>query len=469
MVFPEWEQVFGNVDLGDERRNSRIIRTAKVSDNKTEIKGLSGNFSGHGEVKAVLRLLKSPTISYENIVSGFCDLSCQGLKIPHVLIVEDTSEFNFSWRKTKIKGFGPTGNGEDQGFFIHPAILVDPVNRTVEGMANLNLYTRIYGEKTTENDSYKYKEIEEKESFRWLSGPQSGIKKIATEIKKTIVADREADIFELFEANSHGKLGENTEILVRASRNRNINNRQGLLFEQIHTWDTKGKLSIEIQATKTRAKRIAECEIRFNRIQMDVPKILRTKKGKEAIGNLFVIDLQEINPPSTKDVIHWTLLTTWEINCLEDAIEKIEWYRSRWMIEELFRILKSGYHIESVRINNGQAIMNWCALRLIMALKVLVIKSNRYDETPDSAKKLLSDIELKVLKGCASDLLSPNSQVYRPPEGTIAWASLFIAIMGGYKATPSAKPFGQTNIWRGIFRLEGAVIGYHAALKCGYK
>ena len=71
--------------------------------------------------------------------------------------------------------------------------------------------------------------------------------------------------------------------------------------------------------------------------------------------------------------------------------------------------------------------------------------------------------DLLKLKYNEKKLISPRSKRYRPPKKSLAWAVLILAIMGGYKATPSALPPGQTCLWRGLDKLESAVIGFLAA------
>lgn len=463
MKLPSWEEAFKNSNLGDKRRNSRAIKIANQIDSKCEKKGASAALKGHGELKAVSRLLNSPKVTPKSLVDGFMKINCERISDSHVLLVEDTSELNFAWRKKKIKGLGPTGNGEDQGFFIHPAIIVEPNRNQVQGIAALSVITRQYGQKTTEGDKYKSKDITEKESYRWIDVPRQGIERLPAGIKKTIVADREADIYDLFLMQQIGELGANCELLIRASRNRKIAGGEGYLYDEIDSWDIRGTHLVNIDGNGKRKKREALCSIRFGEITMEVPKTQRNKKGKESISNIFVVDIREDINNNQDEALHWRLLTTWPVNTLAEAIEKIEWYRSRWLIEELFRILKSGYLVESVRFDEGNALINWCALRLLMAVKLMYIRTHRDDEQPESAKAVFSDIELKVLEACEPQLISVKSTIYRPEKYTTAWASLLVAIMGGYQALPSAKPFGQTTLWRGLVCLEGAVIGYLAA------
>jgi|GEM_PF-2330726 len=462
-MMPTWEEAFKDADFGDKRRVKRAIQLANQIDSQCGKSGASSLLTGHGELKAVSRFLNSSGTKSENITEGFMNINCASITASHVLLIEDTSELNFAWRSKEIDGLGPTGNGIDQGFFIHPAVIVNPKGSTLLGIAGLDIIVREHGQNTTAGEKHKLKDIAEKESYRWLEVPRDGIKRIPDNIKKTIVADREADIYDLFLAHQKGDIGENSELLIRASRNRKIVGKKHLLYEEIDSWDIQGTHEIEIAGNAKRTKRNAVCSIRFGSVNFEIPKSQKHRKGKEDIESVHVIDICEDVSGNAEDFLHWRLLTTWPITTIDEAIEKIEWYKNRWLIEELFRVLKSGYKVESVRFDSGKALINWCALRLLMAVKLMYIRTHRDDETKESAYNAFSEQELKVLEACESKLISPNSTIKRPQKFSTAWASLLVAIMGGYHALPSAKPFGQTTLWRGLVALEGAVMGYEAA------
>jgi hypothetical protein len=463
MIMPSWEESFEMSDFGDKRRTRRAIKVANQIDSRCDKKGASAVLTGHGELKAVSRLLNSTKVTSESLTEGFMKVNCERITDEHVLLIEDTSEMNFGWRKKSINGLGPTGREKYQGFFIHPAIVVEPNKKMVLGIAGLRVITRVFGQKTTEGEKHKTRPITEKESYKWIEVPRQGIERLPNQIKKTIVADREADIYDLFLSHRRGDLGSNCELLIRGAHPRKIIGGTGSLHDEIESWGIMGFSSITIDGNGNRKERIANCVIRFGEVVIDVPNKRHNRKSDEPVPGIFVIDIREENNQEFEEPLHWTLMTTWAVNTVEEALEKVEWYRSRWLIEELFRVLKSGYHVESVRFDDGAALINWCALRLLMAVKLMYIRTHRHDEEPDSAKDVFSDTELKVLAACEPMLISERSTIRRPEKYTTAWASLLIAIMGGYQALPSAKPFGQTTLWRGLASLEGAVVGYLAA------
>jgi len=150
-MMPTWEEAFKDADFGDKRRVKRAIQLANQIDSQCGKSGASSLLTGHGELKAVSRFLNSSGTKSENITEGFMNINCASITASHVLLIEDTSELNFAWRSKEIDGLGPTGNGIDQGFFIHPAVIVNPKGSTLLGIAGLDIIVREHGQNTTVN------------------------------------------------------------------------------------------------------------------------------------------------------------------------------------------------------------------------------------------------------------------------------------------------------------------------------
>jgi hypothetical protein len=58
---------------------------------------------------------------------------------------------------------------------------------------------------------------------------------------------------------------------------------------------------------------------------------------------LYAVEALEVQPPAGQEPIHWRLLTTHEIICLEQAPRVIQWYGWRWKIEQLFATIKTAF------------------------------------------------------------------------------------------------------------------------------
>ena len=371
-----WEDIFSNANFGDIRRNARVVEILNTLENSFE-KSANASFVNKADYKGATRFVNIDAVTPEKILEPFIEYNLKNLKTDHILVMQDTTEFNYAWRKKNIlKNLGPVGNNKDQGFFLHPGLIVNPTNECVLGLAASNYWTRDYEEQSKGKNNRQLKPFEERESYRWLSLAEEVDKKIDPHIHATIIGDRESDIFDIFEAKDTGKLSNNCDILVRSARNRRLDSSNESLYDEIDNWEIKGHYNLEIKPSLKRKKRTAKMEVRYGSITLK-PSKTKWHKNKKPIENIYVVDTREIDPPEGEPVVHWILLTTWKVVTLQEAIEKIEWYSARWFIEELFRLLKSGYKVEKVKFDNGQALMNWCALRLMQAIRLFHLLTQR--------------------------------------------------------------------------------------------
>jgi len=456
---PSWDEVYKDAEFGDVRRNVRAVKIAETIENSYE-RSASASFEDNAGLKAAFRFVNTPSVTPEKLLGKFIEWNFKGLKCTHALIVQDTTEFNYSWRK-ELEGLGPVTKEGNQGFFLHPGIIVNPKNESVLGLASAYFWKRDGGNGNKGEREYHKKPIEEKESYRWLMVPEE-IQKYTEGVSFTVVADREADIYELFLAQKEGKFGRNTELLIRAFQNRRISGEEEKLFELIKTWEVKGIQKIDIEASHKRKKREAKLEVRYGKVALLAPDKIKSRMPEE-VEDVYVIDATETNTPAGEEPVSWTLLSTHKISSLEDALEKIQWYKCRWFIEELFRILKSGYKVEKVKFDTGHALMNWCSLRLMMAVRLLYLLTMRDVEDKDSAVPFFSIDEMELMENLEHRLISQNSKIRRPEKRSFAWAILIISILGGYKVSPSAKPPGQESLWRGLDKLDVALLGFLSA------
>lgn len=285
-----------NSDFGDKRRNSRARKIASMVEN-SEGGSVSSILFDRADLKGALRFMNNSAVSPENILEGFIKENIENIQTSHVLLVEDSSELNFSWRKTKLEGLGPVGNGLDQGFFLHPGLLVDPKKETILGLGSAYFWHREYEEEphkiSKKKQQYKKKKINEKESYRWLKIPGNVRKFLPDAIRMTVVADREGDIFDLFHERNSGKLGENIELLIRACRDRKLDTEKTTFFSAINDWKVKGKYDLKVEPGKKRTARVAKMEIRFNKMTMSVPKT-HSKINYAPIEDLYVVDVRKI-------------------------------------------------------------------------------------------------------------------------------------------------------------------------------
>jgi hypothetical protein len=127
-------------------------------------------------------------------------------------------------------------------------------------------------------------------------------------------------------------------LLIRSKSERKLPDGDKL-FSKMASCDVAGTYQIVIDGDKRKGqkKRTATLEVRFT--EVEIKNSSRTAKDIARTVKLYCVEAKETGS-SVKQPVCWRLLTTVEITTFDQAMMVIEWYSWRWMIEEVFRILK---------------------------------------------------------------------------------------------------------------------------------
>jgi hypothetical protein len=187
------EEEFYIGEFGDQRlkANGAELLSRMVKQKSVCLRRLGKNRAGEMRFG---RWLNNPKVTPEEIAREGCKRTGRLAAGAHVLALHDTSELNFQAHAASTSGLGRVGNGKDVGLFIHPMLVVDAVNGSCLGLAHQHSWIR----KKVAGDHSKLA-IEEKESYRWLQVAKAGKKCLQQAAMVTIIADREADIYEAWD------------------------------------------------------------------------------------------------------------------------------------------------------------------------------------------------------------------------------------------------------------------------------
>ena len=108
----------------------------------------------------------------------------------HVLCLQDTVQLTYPTQSEKKEMFGPTGDSDTKGLFVHPGIIVDATNRDVLGTSGVITWNRA----ESAEEKKKSRPIEEKESIRWINTAILAKQAITNAEMITVIGDRESDI-----------------------------------------------------------------------------------------------------------------------------------------------------------------------------------------------------------------------------------------------------------------------------------
>jgi len=332
---------------------SNAILNRLFSNSVHSIRRLAGSDS---EAKAMYRFLQDDRVSEEDIVQNMSSNCVSCVKDRPVLCIQDTSDINLYNHRNRLKKDNYIGITNATvgglGFHIHPSFVVDAESFMPYGFSSVKIWNRSQ-EQAPKDLSHQKKmlPIEGKESYKWLESSQKSKEVLQAAREIIIIQDREGDIYEQFALVPDSR----THLLIRAKSNRILQGKQKL-FDYLSSQPLQGTYQVEVEGDKRRnsSKRTATIEVRFSAITTSRHQYA-SKSLPEKIS-LYAIEAKEVG----KDIespIHWRLLTTKKVEDLPTALLCIEWYTCRWVIEEVFRILKKeGFNIEASELSQGKAV-----------------------------------------------------------------------------------------------------------------
>lgn len=255
-------------------------------------------------------------------------------------------------------------------------LVVNPSSNALIGFSSIQIYNRTWDQPSKKERKYNQLDIQEKESYRWIKSSIETKELLAENVKVTIIGDRENDIYEDFDRVPD----ERTNLLIRSRCDRKIVGEHKKLYNLLDNTCLAGSIEVEITGQKNRKKRTALIDLKFTKTEICAPKGLTVSKKDIEI---YVVQASE-NPstiPINEVGISWRLLTTHKIDNLDKAIQCINWYKKRWLIEELFRVIKTkGFEIESSQLGDGFKLKKLLAMTLEVALQVMRLKLSLNDE-----------------------------------------------------------------------------------------
>jgi len=403
------------------------------------------------ELVSYCRFMKNEEVNWEKIYQEKRKPLNKLSKDKHVLVVNDTTEFNYECHRNFLnkgdKELGPLGNDKDIGFFCHPGLVIDSSNGVAIGYSYLKIWNRSWDKKDKYAREYKKQAIESKESYRWIECGLRSKEQLSLAKKITIIADRESDIYEEFAAVPDNR----TELLIRSRCDRFLYDGDSL-YKQIEETEICERYDLKVRATATRKARNTNIEVKYIRVKIKRPSNLNNKKNLSEYVELTAIEAKELskNVPKGEKPIHWILLTTHKINGVSDALQIIVWYCMRWQIELLFATMKSkGLNMEASELESGKALKTMCVIALHVSLLINQLRQLRNDKSGIHAGIAFTNKQIELLKVLAKRYEKKTKKQTNPhKEETIAWASWIIARLGGWKGYACECPPGnKTYKW----------------------
>lgn len=454
---------FSNCRLGDVRRNMRasIVVEQLLSHSGRSIAQSCGSVS---QAMACYRLAANVDVDHEALLHGHREMTVMRAKgRPIVLCPQDTTTFSFGQREP-IEGLGPIDSGlAVQGFFAHTALLVDPDDGAVLGVAAQEVFARSWTA-APKNETSAQRKLRDRESEHWgrvqvgvgeafgRTRTDAGVWPSPAPDSPRIIAvfDREGDIFEAMTTMRELDHG----FVIRAIRDRRLEtpvSGETLSTAAVEKAPSLGEVQIEVPRKKGQATRTATLSIRGVTMTLMPPKSIGRKGPSIPVGMVLV---QEVDPPADVEPLSWYLLTTEPCETLDDALRVVRYYRHRWKVEEFHMGLKTGCSIERAQFETMHSFENFLALATVAAWQMLVLR--------DAARGGKHDVSLTILSRTQRAILHHEFPRLGPDPDARDWMRA-LAKMGGFFGRKSDGEPGWRTLWWGWRRLrtleEGWLMG----------
>jgi hypothetical protein len=466
------ERNFGHAELGDVRRNRRLV---DLADRMAHRPGgtLPEKINSPRDLKAMYRFFDASEVTHDAILEAHQDYLFTDIlpsREGFTLAIHDSTEFEYTKRES-LEDLGKIGNGFRRGYIGHNTLLACPETGAAIGLANQILHRRVSTPKS--ETASKRKKRSTRESLVWLKGARvlPGNKNIVD------VCDRGADTSEFI----NYEMRSGRTFVIRSSQKRNCfaghQERTGEQATKLHNYaseqESAGSWTLEVTSKKefkskkrkgkkrkvVRRKRTATMSVSF------APIRIRTATSKKVAADcVWVVRVWEANPPKGQERLEWFLLTNHPVQTFEDAHEVVGWYEKRWIIEEYHKCLKTGMNIESYQFTSTSRLEPAIALTSIAAITLLKLRDDsRNEATQDLPATDYIDNEYV-------EILSMWRHGKTRLDWTVREFVLALARISGHQNRRGDHPPGWQKLWKGWHELQAMLAGARMAKKmkiCG--
>ncbi|HYK54879.1 MAG TPA: IS4 family transposase, partial [Flavisolibacter sp.] len=236
--------------------------------------------------------------------------------------------------------------------------------------------------------------FEDKESYLWYSTIVDAVKNCPQMVRKTVVADRAADIYPVL--TNLDELG--VDYVVRSCHNRSLE--QGnKLYEQVSTFSEQYRFSVLLPATDKRSAHTAVLKLRYGQVTLKRNEA-KTNQPVPLTHTCWAVKVEEdsCSVVGKEAPVEWLLLTSHPVQSPEQAMQVIGFYKERWNIEQVFRVLKTkGLCFEQCQVKEYRKLQKLMMVALMAAVKVLQLVRARDGRSGQSASCAFSQTEMVVV------------------------------------------------------------------------
>jgi hypothetical protein len=447
-------------NFGDKRLASRlaVIMSAAVNAPGDSFPTMAG---GDAALEATYRFLNNARVTHEAVLAPHVRSTARRIRAAgRVVVAHDSTQLSFG--PVPRRDLDLVGKGSTYGIDVHVSLAIAEANVPL-GVLAATPFTRNFGDRR--RPAGRNKDKASNIMHRWLKQVHVVRERIGDDADVVHVMDCEADDYATLSA-----LVENgVRFVIRQKGDRRLDPRKpekvrAVVAEVPVIARRDAAIAERRKATKrrhmsrapVRTARTATLEVRAAKMTI-ARSVGAGTHGADSVA-LHLVEAVEPNPPPGQAPVEWWLWTTEPIETEQDVLAIIDAYRKRWTIEEYFKALKTGCHIEQRQLESRHALLNALALLAPVAWRLLLLRSLGRTVPQAPASTALTPLQLRALEGYrAKKNLAP---LPNPP--TIHDVMIAVAQLGGH-ITNNGSP-GWIVLGRGLERLLDIELGLALAL-----
>jgi hypothetical protein len=451
--YPDFTGSFGDKRIAKRAENVLKSLTAGRTSSLRQIT------KAEAEQKSFYRLFNNESFTEQGIEDCIIHRCSQLSKARHVLCIQDTTDFNFTNHQGRITpetGLGRTFKLDSpMGFMLHSSLVIDADKSTALGFSSINMWFREAKLATDPKRLHQHFPIAEKESYKWIESTQQSSALLQDAERITIIADRESDIYDMLS----GDYGSKVDLLLRCSFNRKLHT--GIhLNDHLSTLPVRHQYQLQIRGDVRTGitQRVAQMEVKWDKVTLCKPKNCKGNthpKTKE----VYIVEAKE---NKAKGLV-WRLYVTRPITTVAEAVQIIDWYKQRWHIEQIHRLLKTdGFRIEQSQLEQGWALRKLTMLAMMATLRILQMMLAYED---DAEKQDISEVftpeEVQCLNMISAQMEGATMLLKNTSNpNKLKWATWVIARLGGWKGYKSQRKPGPIVLQKGLAQFYAMFNGW---------
>lgn len=452
MHLPNLLDELATLDLGDTRRSTRALKVIAALQARPDA-SYPDTFDEEKELEGFYRLLANEAVTTEATLSPHIEgTKARAAESDCVLAIHDSTDVVHGSGKGREDFYKI---GSHYGYVAHVSFVVDWPSRVPLGPVHLECVEREEGETTKPATDREVWSDPNKESLRWVRGVKSAGGRLGN--RAIHVMDREGDNYELLARFAPHRF------VVRSAYNRRVYDAAGAPTLLLTVGDRaelqfcrKPGVAARTNTGRKEAKhpsrdaRAAKLAVSAAAVRLRRPHALpaECEDGFKLPADIAVnvVFVREVDAPEGEAPIEWTLYTTEPIDTPEAIARVVDIYRTRWMIEEFFKALKTGCAFNTRQLESLKTSQTALALTLPVAWRLLLLRALDRTDPAAPATAVLSPFEIVILAALTS----------RPPSNprTVAEVTKALARLGGHLKSNGAP--GWMVLGRGLRKLISA-------------